>query len=143
MPSIEGGGVEKNFFIIANFFSAYLKNLSIITTSISNRNKFSKKIDLIFPKSNYWENCSRRIKYLICLYLLIKTIISNKNLTVFAFQANLYCILICKLFKIKIITRSNSSPSGWSKNYLKLIIYKFFLKMADDIMVNSLEFKNK
>jgi len=32
MPSIEGGGVEKNFFIIANFLSKKIKNLSVITT---------------------------------------------------------------------------------------------------------------
>ena len=143
MPSIEGGGVEKNFFIIANFFSKKINNLSIISTSISNKKKFSKNIELIFPKSFFWEKSSRRIKYFICLFLLIKTILFNKNLTVFAFQANLYCILVCKIFKINIITRSNSSPSGWSKNLFKIKIYKFFLQKADAVMVNSLEFKKQ
>ncbi len=143
MPSIEGGGVEKNFFIIANFFSKKINNLSIISTSISNKKKFSKNIELIFPKSLFWEKSSRRIKYFICLFLLIKTIIFDKNLTVFAFQANLYCILVCKIFKINIITRSNSSPSGWSKNFFKINIYKFFLQKADAVMVNSFEFKKQ
>ena len=143
MPSIEGGGVEKNFFIIANFFAEKIDDLSIISTSLSNKSKFSKKIQLIFPKKKFWENSSRRMKYLICLILLIKKILFNKNLTVFAFQANLYCILVCNIFGVKIITRSNSSPSGWSKNNIKLLIYKYFLNKADDVMVNSLEFKNQ
>ena len=33
MPSIEGGGVEKNLFIISNYLSSKLKNISLITTS--------------------------------------------------------------------------------------------------------------
>ena len=72
-----------------------------------------------------------------------QAIIHNKHLTVFAFQANLYCVLICKLFGISIITRSNSSPSGWSKNSIKVKIYKYFLNKADAVMVNSMEFKKQ
>ncbi len=143
MPSIEGGGVEKNFFIIANFFSKNVKNLSVISTSISSKRKFSKSIKLILPNSKFWEKTGRRVKYLICFFLLIKTIFYNKNLTVFAFQANLYCILICKLLGVTIITRSNSSPIGWSKNFFKFKLYKYFLKKADAVMVNSIEFKNQ
>ena len=37
MPSIEGGGVEKNFFIISNYLSEKIKNLEVITTSISSK----------------------------------------------------------------------------------------------------------
>jgi len=143
MPSIEGGGVEKNFFIISNFLSTKIGDLSIISTSISSKKKFSKKINLILPKKKIWEHTSRRLKYFICLILLLKMIIKNKNLTVFAFQANLYCIVICKLFRVKIITRSNSSPSGWSKNNLKIKIYKYLLNKADAIIVNSIEFKKQ
>ena len=75
--------------------------------------------------------------------MLIKKILFDKKVTVFAFQANLYCILVCKIFNVTIITRSNSSPSGWSKNKLKQAIYKYFLKMADGVMVNSYEFKSQ
>ena len=95
------------------------------------------------PNSKFWEKTGRRVKYLICFFLLIKTIFYNKNLTVFAFQANLYCILICKLLGVTIITRSNSSPIGWSKNFFKFKLYKYFLKKADAVMVNSIEFKNQ
>ena len=59
----------------------------------------------------------------------------------FSFQANIYAILICKIFFVKIITRSNSAPFGWSNNIIKRKIFKIILKFADKIMVNSLEFK--
>ena len=45
MPSIEGGGVEKNLFIITNFLKTKLKNVSLITISKKYRNKF-KKIEI-------------------------------------------------------------------------------------------------
>ena len=50
---------------------------------------------------------------------------------------------MCKLFGINIISRSNSSPSGWSKNFIKNYIYKVGLNLADTIIVNSIEFKQE
>ena len=47
MPSIEGGGVEKNLFIISNYFASKLDNIYLITASKKYSNKFSKKINLI------------------------------------------------------------------------------------------------
>jgi hypothetical protein len=118
MPSIEGGGVEKNLMIIANFLANKIGNLSLITVSKIYKSKFDNKINFISTKNN-WDRFGRKIKYLIALYLLLKEIIKNDNKVVFAFQANIYCIILCKLFNTKIIVRSNSSPSGWSKNFIK------------------------
>ena len=143
MPSIEGGGVEKNFFIISNFLSNKIDDISIITTSSSTKKKINKKINLILPRQKFWEFSSRRLKYFICLIMLTKKIFLDKDVTVFAFQANLYCIFLCKIFNVTVVTRSNSSPSGWSKNIIKKIIYKIFLQMADGVMVNSYEFKRQ
>ena len=67
VPSIEGGGVEKNFFITANFLSKKIDNLSIITTSTKSKKKLDKKIKLILPYQKFWEYSSRRTKYFICL----------------------------------------------------------------------------
>ena len=36
---------------------------------------------------------------------------------------------------------SNSAPIGWSKNSIKKIIFKYFLRKADKTIVNSIEFK--
>ena len=48
---------------------------------------------------------------MVCVILLIKQILSVKNIAVFSFQANIYnhCL---QIFNIKIITRSNTSPTG-------------------------------
>ena len=141
MPSIEGGGVEKNLFIISNFLSKKFDNVSIITASHKFKNKF-KSLKFIAPYLNL-NKYGRKIKYLFCLFLLLKQIIINKDIVVLSFQANLYCILICKLLNTKIIVRSNSSPSGWSKNFLKKKIFKFLLGLADTIIVNSNDFKKE
>ena len=143
MPSIEVGGVEKNLFIISNYLSEKLKKVSLITTSKKYKKKFNSKIQLIYPKNNTWNSTSKRIKFLICLYLLFLEILKNRNIIVLCFQANIYCTLLCRLLKIRIIVRSNSSPSGWSQNFLKKILYKKILNLADKIIVNSLEFKKE
>lgn len=142
MPSVEGGGVEKNFFIISNFLKKKIKNTFVITAE-KNLSKKIEKGNIIYPKSDFWRNKNRPKKYLICLILLIKFLLQNKNVIIFSFQANLYAIVIAKLFGQKIISRSNSSPSGWSNNFVKKILYKIGLKLADKIIVNSIEFKNE
>ena len=64
-------------------------------------------------------------------------------MVVFSFQANIYCILLCKLLGIKIIVRSNSSPSGWYHNFIKKFFYKKIISFANKVIVNSLEFKKQ
>ena len=120
MPSIEGGGVEKNLFIISNYLALKLKKVILITASYNYKNYFNKNVQIINPKYKFWNSLSRRAKYFVCLVLLLKKILLNKNVVILSFQANIYCILLSKIFNIKIITRSNSSPSGWSKNLLKI-----------------------
>tara|TARA_B110000977_G_scaffold187257_1_gene254152 strand:+ start:666 stop:1769 length:1104 start_codon:yes stop_codon:yes gene_type:complete len=143
MPSIEGGGVEKNLFIISNYLSSKINNTHIIT-STNQYNYKLKNIKIINPKFNFKNIHRRKIRYFFCLIELIKLIFKNKrNITVLAFQANLYSTIICKIFNIKIIIRSNSSPSGWSNNILKKFAYKFLLKLPDRIIVNSNDFKKE
>lgn len=142
-PSIEGAGVEKNLYIITNYLSQKLNKVSLITCD-KKKNKFSKKVNIIRPFLNINENSGRPVKYFLCiLYLTIYCILKNNKFVVLSFQANIYAIIICKIFNIRIISRSNSSPSGWSKNFLKNIIFNFFLKRADEIIVNSIDFKNE
>ena len=140
-PSIEGGGVEKNFFYISNFLTNHFKNINLITAT--NVNKISKKIIIKKPKLLSLNSKNRKIKYFLCLVLLIKKIIINKNSVVFSFQANLYASLICKIFNVRIIVRSNSSPTGWSKNYIRKKIFKLLFNLPDKVIVNSLEFQKE
>ena len=44
MPSIEKGGADKNLFVISNFLSKKFKNISIITASKVDQNKFDHDI---------------------------------------------------------------------------------------------------
>ncbi len=140
MPSIEGGGVEKNFFIVSNYLIKF-KNVSVITISNQYKKKFDKNIKFISYKINLFDKLGRRLKYFFAFLLLIKELINEKEKLVFCFQANIYAIIICKIFNVKIIVRSNSAPIGWSKNILKKKIFKLILNLADKIMVNSVDFK--
>ena len=140
MPSIEGGGVEKNLFIVTNYLVKKFTNLSLISISNGYKKKFNKSVNFISFRSSIWDKFPRRFKYFLSLILLLNEIIKDKKIIVFSFQANIYCIIICKLFNIKIIVRSNSAPAGWSKNFLKRYIFQLFLNRADKVMANSIEF---
>ena len=142
IPSIEGGGVEKNLFLISKYLKKKIKTIHIITYD----SKFKKKlqnIKITNPKLKIKNTNNRKIKYFFCLIQLIKLIIKNKNLLIFSFQANIYCAIVCKIFKIRIVARLNSSPSGWSKNIIKEIIFHYFYKNIDKIIVNSAEFQRE
>ena len=142
IPSIEGGGVEKNFFIVSNYLSKY-KKVSVITISKSYKPRFNSKIKFITTKYESLDKLGRRSKYFIALFLLLKEILKNKKIIVLSFQANIYCLLLCKLFGVNIIIRSNSSPSGWTKNFIKNLIFKLSFPLADKIIVNSKELKQQ
>ncbi len=143
MPSFEGGGVEKNIRMIANYFASKNIKISLITTSKKVKKKFAKKIRFISPVSNIWDKQKRFIKFIICIYFLIKNYRKNKEINVFCFQSNILCILFCKIFGFKIVIRPNSSPTGWSSNYLKNFIFSKILKLSNSIVVNSNDFKKE
>jgi hypothetical protein len=56
MPSMDGGGVEKNLIIISNFLSKHVKNLILITFDDRFNNKFKKKIKIINFKKKQIKN---------------------------------------------------------------------------------------
>jgi len=142
IPSIEDGGVEKNLFEVSNYLSKNKINLEILTCNNNMSANFSKKIKFIGTKSTLWQNKNRSIKYLACLIILFFNLIKRKKKPlVFAFQANIYATIIAKVLNTKIITRSNSAPAGWSQNFIKSSIYKFCINLANEVMVNSKEFK--
>ena len=70
MPSIEGGGVEKNLFIISNYLVDKIKDISLITISNSFKHKFNKKIRFISLKGD--KSISHRL-------LMIASIINNES----------------------------------------------------------------
>jgi len=138
---MEGGGVEKNLIIIANFFIKKNLTTSLITYDKKFIKSFRKKVEFKTPFFNSTKK-NKYFKYFLCLILLTKEIFTN-DAVVFSFQANIYAIIVCKIFNTKIIVRSNSSPSGWNKNPIKNFIFKYFLKKSNEIIVNSYLFKKE
>ena len=94
MPSFEGGGVEKNIIMVANYFASKNIKISLVTASKKVKKKFSKKIEFICPKSDIWDKHKRFIKYLICTFFLFIQYRKNNNFEVFSFQGNIICILL-------------------------------------------------
>jgi glycosyltransferase involved in cell wall biosynthesis len=136
-PSIEGGGVEKNLFTIINFLSKKIEKIKLISSN-PHKGLLSKNVDFLTIKNNFKKRFPR---YFISLIILVNQIIKDKNLLVFSFQANVYAIIICYIFKVPIIIRANSSPTAWARNRFKQFVYRFFFKYPKYIIVNSYEFK--
>tara|TARA_Y100000591_G_C21781039_1_gene671059 strand:- start:261 stop:1361 length:1101 start_codon:yes stop_codon:yes gene_type:complete len=144
MPLIEkGGGVEKNFFIITNYLSERYKRIKVISLSEIPKYKFNKNIKVVGSKNNFFSFFGRRTKFLISLIYLLKEILVSNKPKILCFQGIVYCVILSKILGLKIIVRSNSSPSGWSKNIIKKIFYKTIYRLADKIIVNSLDFKRE
>ena len=143
MPSMDGGGVEKNLIILSNFLSKHIKQLTLITFDDSFNKNFSKKIEIINYKKKTNKNFSKYFKYLVCLFILAKEIIKNRKTSVFSFQANIYCLILSQILQFKVIIRSNSAPQGWTENFFKKMIFKTFFKFAEKIIVNSKDFKKE
>ncbi len=142
MPSIEDGGVEKNLFILLNYLKHDIKKISLITYK-NPKTKINKKIKIITPSFNKINFNGRYIKYFFCLLVLFRILLFSRKNLVLSFQANIFSIALCNFLDVKIISRSNSSSSGWSQNIIKQTIFKFYFPKANKIIVNSYEFKKE
>ena len=140
MPSMDGGGVEKNIIIITNYLSDFVKEITLITFDKRFNDQFSKKIKIINVQKNYNKNFSKYYKYFFCLKILAKKIIEDNKTAVFSFQANIYCIILSKILNFNLIIRSNSSPSGWTNNKIKNFIFQILFRSPDYVIVNSVQF---
>ena len=70
IPSIEGGGVEKNLFYITKYIQSKFKNVYLITANKLKSNLFGKNVKLIMPNTNYFNNKNRFVQK-HSLYLFI------------------------------------------------------------------------
>ena len=123
---MEGGGVEKNLILIANYISKFENNIQLITFDNTFNKFFNKKITILNAVKKKSKNYSKYYKYFYCLCILIKQYFKSKNFVLFTFQANIYALTLSYLLKFRVISRSNSSPSGWGNNFFKNIIFNFF-----------------
>jgi len=133
--------VLKKIYILLQIILVKKKIPVRIITSLNPRKKFDKNIKIISLKKKSNIINSRIIKTLFTVFLFLKYF-RNENAVIFSFQANIAAILLGYFFNKKVIIRSNTSPEKYIKNIFQKLIFKFFFKLADDIVVNSFQFKN-
>jgi len=140
IPSIDDGGVEKNLFIISNYLAKKKISVKVLTSFNDKKEKFNKEIEIISLKNKNFIFKSRLVKTLVAILLFIKYFY-NKEILIFSFQSNITAIILGLIFNKKVIIRSNTTPEKYLKNSIKKEIIKFFFNFADEIIVNSIEFK--
>lgn len=138
IPSIESGGVEKNLFILLNFFRKFYSEIYLVTSS---KIRLSKDIKVVCFNSKILKKRNRFLKSLFCSFLLFKNFKKN-DVIVISFQSNTFSLLLSKVMLWPVIIRLNTSPEKYINNILKTVIYKIFYNMANEVIVNSFEFKN-
>ena len=140
IPSIEGGGVEKNLFLLIKYLSKKINKIYIITAHKKRNN--SKRIKYICPNSYYWEKKNRSLKNVICIYLLIKNFWLSKAI-ILSFQSNFTSIILSKIFRFNVLIRLNTSIKKYLNSDLKKIIFRFIYSLSDAIIVNSKLFQKE
>jgi len=140
IPSIEGGGVEKNLYSLIKYIPK--KNNKIYIITANKKNNKSKGIKYVCPNSNYWNKKNRTIKNIICIYLLIKNFWSSKAV-ILSFQSNITSIIISKFLGFKVLIRLNTSLNKYVNNSFKTIFFKFFYSLSNTIILNSKFFQKK
>ena len=140
IPSIEGGGVEKNFFLLLKYLSKKIDKIYVVTADKKKSNL--EHVIYICPNSSKWENKGRLTKNLICIFLLIKNFWFKKAV-ILSFQSNISAIVISKLFGFKILIRLNTSINKYVNSFFKRIIFRIFYSLSDKIIVNSRLFQKE
>ena len=140
IPSIEFGGVEKNFYILIDYLKKIYPQIFIVTSSKLTKKIDKKKIKIINPKQDFWYFKKRFFKNIISSFLLIKNFKKN-DVLIISFQANIFSIILSRLMNWPIIIRLNTSPEKYINNIFKLSFFKSFYKLSNEIIVNSFEFK--
>lgn len=142
-PSIDHGGVEKNLFLLTEFLSKNLSDITIITSNFDDKKYFSKRVKVLTLPKNFFKLKNRFFKNIVCTIILLKLILNKRKFTLLSFNANLYATIIAKLFALKIIIRINASHKLWSKSFLKKSIFNFLFKYPNAIIVNSFDLKKE
>ncbi len=142
-PSIEEGGVEKNLYLTSSRISQKFRT-SLITANRNKKKMFNKKINFISTTILNFNNSTRIIKSICCLFLLLKYNLKIKNkVIIISYESNIFAIIVAKILKFPIVVRSNASPTGYLNSKFKKYFFKFFFQLADVVLVNSTEFKSK
>jgi glycosyltransferase involved in cell wall biosynthesis len=139
LPSIEGGGVERNFYNYLKDRQMNKKfNIKILTYD---ENKLDIKLkNKIIKNFFYFKTNSRILKIIICF---INIFFLRKKYIILSFQANIFAIIASKIKRYKTVIRLNTSPEKYVQNLFTKLFFKFFYSRANLLIVNSFEFKKK
>ena len=86
IPSMENGGVEKNLYLVANYFAKNNVSVKILTAFNNKRKFFDKKIKIISLKNKDNLINSRFLKTLITIFLFFKYCCFKNNLILYFYQ---------------------------------------------------------
>ena len=97
-PTIGVGGVEKNLYLILNYFAKKNLNVNLLTCSFEKKKKLDNRINIIGPKNNFFNKNFQIIKIIVCFIYFFKTnLIKKKNYLIF-FSVQCLCDFNCKFF---------------------------------------------
>ena len=82
-PSIDHGGVEKNLFLLTEFLSKNLSDITIITSNFDDKKYFSKRVKVLTLPKNFFKFKNRFFKNIFCTIILLKLILNNLIYTEF------------------------------------------------------------
>ena len=74
MPSMEGGGVEKNLIIVTNYVSRFIGDVSLMTFDDSFNKYFDKKVKIINVRKNEKKNIQSILNIFVVFGYLLKNI---------------------------------------------------------------------
>lgn len=143
-PVIGDNGISKNLAELSNQLAKKNFKCEIITLNYSGKIKkkffFNKKIKII--ESQLFKFKNKIAIYLQCsLKLLMYSL--RKDVIIFAYQANIFAIIISKITFNKIVIRCNIAPSRFITNNVRKIFFKFFYSSVNKILVTSKDFKRE
>jgi glycosyltransferase involved in cell wall biosynthesis len=152
MPTIEGGGIEKNLLILTDFFIKKNFTIYLFYSSINEsiKQKLNTKIIKKKSKKYIFFNCfNKRIWDSInCSINLFFFINEKKQSIIFSLQSSIFSIIVSKLKNIKIVTRIANHPSASLSFFNNFLFYKIKIniktliyKLSDGIICNSIESK--
>ena len=142
-PNFSEGGVENTSIKLSNYFTKNKIKIHFVSFKPPNK-KYFKNNNLITFTNFRNKKVNWLLKNFFCSLALVKVFLENnkKNTVIFALSNLNLCIMLCKLFNFKIVSR-NSAPIDYFKydanifDFIKFSLKSFIYPLSDLIIANS------
>mgnify|MGYP001248150381 FL=1 len=114
-PSLERGGVKRNFLNFINVVKSYNLEIHIITDQKIDKKFLNKKVTLHLIKKNIIPTLFYKfISSFISVFYLISLLLRNafKDKVVYSFQSSFFPSIVCFFFRTKFLIRVSEDPLG-------------------------------